>query len=362
MYGYGLGHATRCEAIINELKTENKIIASENAYDYFNKKEMKPYKINSFKIGSMTKSFSWFQTLFENIDLPFSMVSDYNIIKKINNEFKPDVIISDTEPVSMMFAQSALIKNYFLSNIIPITKEYKKMPEKLKNPKLDSQEAVIKMVLDMALRKNTTMISPTIKKYEIGSKIKFTDLIVRKKPSELKSNEEIIKENNLPKDYVLVSFGGAQITNEYYKTIIPILKQIKNHEFIISTNNAVNKVTKKENITLYPFINDYLSMLKASKAVISLAGHSTISESLVYNKPGFVIPINDHIEQLTNAWIIENEGYGKTFLHPNELKNNILKKEIKEFLNNITDYEKNIKKTGFTGKGSTEIAKIISKV
>jgi UDP-N-acetylglucosamine--N-acetylmuramyl-(pentapeptide) pyrophosphoryl-undecaprenol N-acetylglucosamine transferase len=39
----------------------------------------------------------------------------------------------------------------------------------------------------------------------------------------------------------------------------------------------------------------------ASDLVVSLAGRSTIDESLVYGTPGIFIPIKDHFEQEQNA-------------------------------------------------------------
>jgi len=356
VYGYGLGHATRCDAIIKALKGESRVIASENAYDYFTNKGMNPSKINSFKIGSITKSFSWVQTIFENIDLPFNMLADYNLVKRVTREFKPDVIISDTEPVSMLYANTAKVPSHFLSNLIPITEEYKSLPAKLKNTKLNGQEAVIRMFLDQVFRKSNFLLSPTISHYSLGAKVKFTDLIVRKKPADISSVESVRKKHRLPDDFILVSFGGAKISSEYYNLLIPILKEFKDQEFVISTNHAVKREILLQNLRLYPFIDDYLSMLKACKAVICLAGHSTISEALVYGKPCFVIPVQDHVEQLINAFILDKKGYGKAFYHKGDIK-----ESLKDFLNNLDFYARNIKSARFKGNGDSECAKLIEK-
>lgn len=355
VYGYGLGHATRSEAIMNALKGEVRVAASENAYDYFKQKGLNPVKINSFKIGNIMKSFSWVQTLFENVDFPFNMIADYNIIKRLVKDFKPDAIISDSEPVSLLYADTAGITNYFLSNMIPIIKEYDNIPSKLKNNKLDSEKAVVNMLLNQVLKKTNYILSPTINHYNMGSKVKFTDLIIRKKASGLKPVKR------LPDDFILVSFGGAKITNEYYNSVIPVLKKIKDEQFIVSTNHAVKRKTKTSNLTLHPFIDNYLPVLKCCKAVICLAGHGTISESLVYGKPCFTIPIEGHIEQLTNAAIIKERGFGKSFFFKHDIKESELEKSIKIFLDKLKDYKKMIKKAGFKGDGDKECARIIEK-
>ncbi len=354
VYGYGLGHATRVDAIAKEFGKENvKIIASGDAYKYFEKENYNPIKIESVKIGNFLEGFSWIQTLFQNIDFFFNVIADYSIIKKTINEFKPDVFISDSEPVSLLYFNSTNIFSVFLSNILPILEEYPKIENK--TPQLESQEIIIKLLVDKAIKNSDLIVSPTIKKYKTISKIKFTDLIVRKKPNELKSCEEIRNYYGLPDNYTLVSFGGANIGNEYFSIIYPLLKEIKSRCFVISSNYAVKKVQKKGNIIIYPFIDDYLSFLKASDSVICLAGHSTISEALVYKKPIFTIPIKNHIEQLTNAYIVRDEGYGEF-----SLLNNV-KTKLNMFFENKEVYLKNIKRKNFKGNGAREIFKIISK-
>lgn len=361
VYGYGWGHATRSEAIMKKLEGEVRIAASENAYDYFNNKGYDPVRINSFKIGNIMKSFSWVQTLFENVDFPFNMIADYNIIKRLASDFKPDAIISDSEPVSLLYADTASITNYFLTNLVPIIQEYEHIPAYLKNNKLHSEKEVVNMMLKQVLKKTNYILSPTINQYQLGNKVKFTDVIVRDKPSDLKPASIIREEHGLPDDFILVSFGGAKITNEYYNSVTPVLKRFTNEEFIVSTNHAVNRKTKTKNLTLHPFIKDYLSILKCCKAVICLAGHGTISESLVYNKPCFTIPIEGHIEQLTNATIIKEQGLGKSFFFKHDIKQDKLKKSLEVFLEQLSDYEKTIKKAGFKGNGDVECAKIIEK-
>jgi uncharacterized protein (TIGR00661 family) len=360
VFGYGLGHATRCEAIMKSLKTKIKILASENAYDYFLKKGKNPVKINSFKIGNLMKSFSWSQTLFENVDFPFQILSDYNTIRKIVKDFKPEMIVSDSEPISLLYGSSSEITNCFITNITSIPNEYKKIPSALKNRKLDSQKSVIDLFINQVLKRSRFLISPTIKSYDMGAKVKCTDLIVRKKSKELPAPSVIKRKNKLPNDFILVSFGGAKITREYYKALIPVLKRLKQN-FVISTNGEVKSKEDYGNVTLYPFIDNYLSFLKASKAIICLAGHSTISEALVYKKPCFVVPIQDHIEQLSNAVVVKDKGYGDSFFFKGEIKQSKLKQSVEGFINKIDDYKKNIISAKFKGNGDVEAANIIKR-
>jgi UDP-N-acetylglucosamine--N-acetylmuramyl-(pentapeptide) pyrophosphoryl-undecaprenol N-acetylglucosamine transferase len=49
------------------------------------------------------------------------------------------------------------------------------------------------------------------------------------------------------------------------------------------------------------FVDNLLEYIYASDLVISLAGRSTIDESIVYGTPGIFIPIKNHFEQEQNA-------------------------------------------------------------
>ena len=49
------------------------------------------------------------------------------------------------------------------------------------------------------------------------------------------------------------------------------------------------------------FISNLHEIIFAADLVISLAGKSTIDESIIYGTPGIFIPIKDHFEQEDNA-------------------------------------------------------------
>ncbi len=365
VYGYGLGHATRCHAIINELMKPKKtrevkvrIAATNNAYQYFRKLKMNPLRINSFQIGNTTTGFSWIQTLFENIDLPFNMIADYYNLKKEINEFKPDLIVSDSEPVSLYTASSLDMPCAFLSNLILTLGEYKHLPVGVKNNKVAGQHTMINAFIDQALKWCGKLLSPTIAEYKASRKIVFTDLITRAKPSELPEVKELRNKLKIKDKYYIVSFGGARIGKEYYKGLLPVLKKL-NHKFIVSTNNAVRRYHKIKNLELYPFINNFLEYLKCAEGIICLAGHSTLSENIIFNKPSFVIPIRDHVEQLGNASVIERKGYGSVYYIDRLINSKRLLRKINEFIENKDYYENRINRSKFKGQGASECAKVL---
>jgi|GEM_PF-2685404 len=363
VYGYGLGHATRCHAIINLLKKRRvsmRLTASDNAYDYFKSKGYTPKRIRSVAIGSTNTSFSWLNTLFANIDLPFNLINDYYAFKKICSNYSPNVVVSDTEPISLVYASVNRVPSVFISNILPILSEYDKLPVKVKNPKTDSQLAVITALVNNVLKNCRRVISPTFSEPDPNNKVDNVGLIIRSKPEEL-PKDSALKKKIKSSDYCLVSFGGAKITSDYYNTMLPVLKKIKKR-FIVSTNGAVDKITTVKNLVLFPFINNYLEYLKLSDSVICLSGHSTISECLAYKKPVFTIPVQNHLEQLTNASIIKRRGFGESFFISNSIKPESIQKRINEFIKMSDDYKTNIDRAALNIDGQTAAAKSILSV
>ena len=97
------------------------------------------------------------------------------------------------------------------------------------------------------------------------------------------------------------------------------------------------------------FKENFLEYLKVSKGVITLAGHSCLSETLVYKKKCLVFPIDDHVEQLANAIDVGN-FYEMDSL---SVKKDKLERLIKKFL------KSKVKKIKIKGEGVKEIIKLI---
>ncbi|MEK6826163.1 MAG: glycosyltransferase family protein, partial [Nanoarchaeota archaeon] len=60
------------------------------------------------------------------------------------------------------------------------------------------------------------------------------------------------------------------------------------------------------NVISLPFKNNFLEYLKISKAVISLAGHCTLSEILFYKKAALIYPIANLLEHYQNAQLMKD--------------------------------------------------------
>lgn len=115
---------------------------------------------------------------------------------------------------------------------------------------------------------------------------------------------ELRRRFGMYKKTIIVSIGGTDAGRYLIEHVLKIHKKLKNKLdtdlFVVSgpsvrldnSNNDFRNLGLVENLHEYIYASDLL---------ISLAGKSTIDESIVYGTPGIFIPIKNHFEQEENA-------------------------------------------------------------
>jgi UDP-N-acetylglucosamine--N-acetylmuramyl-(pentapeptide) pyrophosphoryl-undecaprenol N-acetylglucosamine transferase len=106
---------------------------------------------------------------------------------------------------------------------------------------------------------------------------------------------------------ILVSTGGTGAGLYLLKKTIEAFSQLKNnHEYDLVILSSYDDILPKlsQNCRYVGFVNNGHEYVKASDLVISLAGKSTIDESLVYGTPGIFIPVKNHFEQEHRAKLL----------------------------------------------------------
>lgn len=360
--GIGLGHATRTNAIIDEIKEKSDIVVSTygDAYDYFKSLKLKTYKIWGLTYPKGESKFTLFSVFLENIGLPVVLVRNFFALSEIINKEKPDVVFIDSEPGSFIVANYLKQKDIFLSNLPALFFEMESIPQWISN-KLSNQISILEKSMDYMLRYADSIVFPSFIKYkDKPSKIEITNLIVRKKPNSLPSEESISQSLKINEKFYLVSLS-SYIGEELTLSIIKSLKQFKDRNFIV-TSRYFKKNQKTGNITIFPFLNNYLEYLKISEGLICSSGHSSISEALVYKKPVFAVPIKEHIEQITNAVIIEKYGLGNNYIIKDRFNEEMLKRKLSFYFKNHLEHKLNLKKRDIKSNGAKEIKEIILKL
>ena len=283
----GLGHATRDLAIINQLQLESlKVFSGSSAIEFFHKNKIEAQDVYSpprfdVKDGKLEKSLRWLLSYYKY----------YKHCKEVSSEIidkeKPKLIISDEDFASVAIAQKKKIPNIIITDILEtkFTTGFGGIIEKKMN----------KIMCEMLDKANKVIIP------ELGenqNNIVRTGPIVRKIQ---KNRGEIRNILDFKKKTIVLSVGGTDAGIFLIKQTIEAVKKIQIDVDLVLVSGP--KITEKisESVKNLGFVENLHEIIFAADLVISLAGKSTIDESIVYGTPGIFIPIKDHFEQEDNA-------------------------------------------------------------
>lgn len=360
--GIGLGHATRTNAIINKIRKKSDIVVSTygEAYKFFKRQGIKTYKIKGIEYPRGEPKFTLSGFLLKNLDLPIVLARNYFVLSDIINKEKPDIVFIDSDPSSFIVANYLRQKDIFLSNFPALFFERKSMPEWILN-KLYYQIGVLETTIDYMLKYAESLVFPSFIKYKNKPpKMEIVDLIVRKKPNQISPEKEIRNSLKIKEKFYLVSLSNY-LEEDVTLSILKTLKLFKEKKFIV-TSTSIKKYRKIGNLTLNPFLKKYFEYLKISEGIICSSGHSTMSEAIVYKKPIFSIPIKEHVEQITNAIMVEKYDLGSNYIIKENFKEDVFKRKLSYYFKNQEIYESSLKKRNVKGDGAKETADVISKL
>ncbi|MEA1911010.1 MAG: alpha/beta fold hydrolase [Spirochaetota bacterium] len=327
--GEGMGHATRSEAVINNLLLNGHkivIFSYERAFDYLTKSfagkdnilEIKEiagvnfiYEQNEFKLGKTV--------LHEAAKIDEFLLKNSFIITNSIVKYNPNLIITDFEPFSNFFSKLSKIPLICIDNInfaakCAIDKKYARL---FSNRfieyvlKFDGDYNYITTVFDVPLKAkyqhNTSLVGPIVRDY-------------------------FYKNTKKEKDFILV-YQTSKSNNKLF----PVLKQTDQEYVIYGFNedhrdgNLLFCKSGKEK-----FAEDLISC----KGIITNGGFSLISEAVTLNKPIYSIPVKHQGEQEMNGYYIEREGWGITSKEINI-------DDLKQFLDNLEKYKRKLEKITF---------------
>lgn len=266
----------------------------------------------------------------------FKIISMYNKAKKKIKEeikkFKPDIVIGVGGYVTMPVILSA---------------------HKLKYKTIIHEQNSIPGVSNKFLSKyvNKVLISlPASQEFFDKTKVVYTgnprsEEIVNIKPADK-------KELGFSKDKKLVvivmgSLGSATM-NEKEKELVKDFKE-KEYEVLMITGEKYyddyKEIDIPKNVKVYPFLKNFINIIKNADLIVSRAGASTISEITSIKLPSILVPspyvTNNH--QYKNAKELEDAGCAKILLEENFNSKNLIEM-IDEILNDKEKY-KNMKES-----------------
>jgi UDP-N-acetylglucosamine--N-acetylmuramyl-(pentapeptide) pyrophosphoryl-undecaprenol N-acetylglucosamine transferase len=324
----GLGHATRDIAIAEELKTDILFASGEGASILIARKGFKTldvYKPEGFIVesGQLQHVFKWL--------LQYYLY--YKKCKKIAKEIlekRNGLIISDEDFASIAVAKKMGQRRVLITDITEshFTTGLASVIEKKMNKSMHN----IMQTCDC-------VIIP-----ELGddrANIRYVGPVVRRASAD---RNTLRKRFCFEKNTILVSGGGTDAGKYLIQKAIEVHRQLQSKldsELIIVSGPSLKLPDSPEYRNL-GFVNNMHDLTYAADLVISLAGRSTMDESMAYGTPGIFIPIKNHFEQEQNA-----ARFG--FKHEDIFRLEHLIKEKIGYRSNAADM-----------KGAARAAKIIS--
>ena len=315
--GEGLGHSSRSREIINYLEKKGhtvKVVSYgkgyENLQDSFGVE-----KIFGLHFSFKNNEVQYLATFLKNSLKTPEAIKSIDRVSKIVDEFKPQIVFSDFEPIS------GLVANLKKIPLISIDNQHRITNTKIEFPKKYKQEVfTAKTVISLMISNTKACLVIAFAKTEVTNKKTFLFPPILRK--------EVLETKTVEGDYILVYLTSP------FQGLVDQLKSI-NKKFVVygfdqnkKEGNLIFKKTSQEG---------FLKDLANCEGVIANAGFTLMTESLYLRKPYLALPVANQFEQILNAFQLEQLGYGKYW---DELN----KERIESFLYNISTYRENLKK------------------
>ncbi len=325
--GEGMGHAIRSRVILDELvKTHDvQVVVSGRAHEYLAKRageHLSVKKIWGFTIVTEDNEVRNFKTLLENLKGAFSGGWPKNIKAyfDVADSFKPDVVISDFESWSYLYAVNHRLPVISVDNM-QIINRCKHEPAIVSGHEASFQIAkgIIKAKVPGAYHYLiTTFFYPPIRK-------KRTSL----HPPILRP--EILAAKPEP--------GGHMLVYQTYTTnkeLPEMLKRTGVECRIYGLRRDLKEPVRDGSLVYKP----------TARGVVASAGFTLMGEAVYLPRPMLAEPVGKQFEQIVNARYLEKEGFG---LHAEELT----PAALGEFLERAPEFEKNLSR--YSQQGSTDL-------
>lgn len=330
--GEGMGHATRSRVVLEHLtkKHDVHIVVSGRARDYLAKRFENVHNIWGFTIAYEGNSVKKWQTALQNLKgaitgWPQNVKKYFELV----DEFKPDVVISDFESFSYLFARNHFLPCISVDNMQIINRC--KHDADLIGPYQDQFEltrGIVKSKLPGAFHYLiTTFFYPPVRKER-------TSLV----PSILRP--EIIAAKPEPGAHLLVYQTMTSNT-----ALIDELRKSGIECRIYGFKRDLTGDVREGNLIFKPFSEaGFIDDLRTARGVVGGGGYTLMSEAVYLRKPMLSVPIGGQFEQVLNALYLQKLNFG---MHAKALDGQVLG----EFLERVDGCAKSLE--GFTQDGNT---------
>jgi UDP-N-acetylglucosamine--N-acetylmuramyl-(pentapeptide) pyrophosphoryl-undecaprenol N-acetylglucosamine transferase len=284
----GLGHATRDIAIAEKLSIEGiQFVSGEGAAELLTKKGFKTldvYRPEKFDVdsGQLRQTFKWLMDY-------YSYYRKCKIIAKEFLEKHDGSIVSDEDFASIAMAEEMLRKRVLITDITEthFTTGAASIIEKKMNKSMKKMIEACDCV-----------IIPDVG--EDSGNVVYVGPIVR----QTSANREALRNSfGFSRKTIVISVGGTDAGKFLIEKTIEAYNKVGTQldaDLVIVSGPSI-KLSDSTSYRNLGFVDNLHELIYAADLVVSLAGRSTIDESIVYGTPGIFIPIKGHFEQELGA-------------------------------------------------------------
>lgn len=281
----GLGHATRDVAIAEYLQ-DVLFVSGDAAARLIEKKHrvLDVYRPEKFIVqdGELQQSFRWLMSYY----------SYYKKCKEIAGGILAEhggLVVSDEDFASIAVAEEKKRKRVLVTDILEThftrgaaALVEKKMNNAMKDMIRKCDRVIIPDVGDD--RDNITYIGPIVRK--VGA-----------------DRDTLRKKFGLEKKTIVVSVGGTDIGRHLIERTLAAFQKLRGRidaDLVVVPGPSL-QLPESPDYRNLGFVENLHELIYAADLVISLAGRSTMDESIAYGTPGIFIPIKGHFEQEEGA-------------------------------------------------------------
>ena len=294
--GEGLGHATRSEVVIGSLLREHdvQVMASGAAFKYL-----------EGRLGNVSEVFGpsfamdhgeirrWATVRYTMAAATRELPGSVRRWMDVVGEWRPDVVVTDFEPLSGIYARSSRTPLVCVDNIHMIDR-CRHDEEITAGAREDFRIA----------RAVTRAMVPTAGDYVITTFFKPPLLRGRTTLVPPIVRPDIVAAEPTRGDHLLVYSGGSDaLTDALRDCGVPSrVYGMRDGEEVGTTDGSIAYRARS--------IDGFLEDLVSARGVITGGGFSLLSEAVYLGKPVLSIPLHGQFEQLMNARYLAREGFG----------------------------------------------------
>ena len=294
--GEGMGHATRSRVVIDHLLSDHdvQVVASGAAYEYLSQSLPRVEQIFGPTFAMREGQIQRWATVVGNLrkvgrELPHT-VREW--LARVH-EWRPEVVITDFEPLAALYARHAHSPLIAVDNInmldrcrhdteiIGAEREDFRIAKAVTHSMVGgANEYVVTTFFRPAVSRQRTTLVPPIVRPEI---------------------EAATAERG---DHLVVySSGDPVLLDALRASGVPCR--------VYGMRGGPEADTQEGNLEFRPRSNDgFVEDLRTSAGVVAGGGFSLLSEAVYLGKPVLAIPLRGQFEQLMNARYLEREGFG----------------------------------------------------